>query len=53
MTQLAYYALDRMLRSLCRDGTPRRVRQLGKKCGHQAIIRLHALTTVGHLSLNP
>ena len=59
MNQFSEYALDRMLRSLWRDGALQVVMPSGNTynygtlIGDPFIVRLHRAATVRHLALNP
>ena len=59
MIQLSEYALDRMLKSIMRDGTLHVVMpsganyRYGNQNGHPITVRLRDASTVRHLALNP
>ncbi|MCR9235149.1 MAG: cyclopropane-fatty-acyl-phospholipid synthase family protein [Alphaproteobacteria bacterium] len=59
MIQLSEYALDRMLKSILRDGTLNvvmpsgEIHKYGNPSGHPVTVRLHDASTVRHLALNP
>lgn len=59
MIQLSEYALDRMLKSILRDGTLHVVmpsgenHRYGNQSGHPVTVRLHDASTVRHLAINP